>query len=121
MPRTRDGIFHNIEESDYPFSVGEMTFYFSSPTYRQKFMQRYRAEIERFNESAMNVYKRQFNLVFIELAVIRLYTQIEKRGFYLILRGEKVTCLENLTFHLVTNVEPSSIESITISEESKNH
>jgi hypothetical protein len=67
-------------------------------------MQRYRAEIMRFNESAMNVYKRGFNLNFIELAVIRLYTLIEKRGFYMILRGEKVTCLENLTFHLVTSV-----------------
>jgi hypothetical protein len=119
--RTRDGIYHNILESDYPFSVGEITFYFSSHLYRQKFMNRYRAEIERFNESAMNVYKRQFNMVFIELAVIRLYTQIEKRGFYIILRGEKVTCLENLTFHLVTNVEPSSIESIATSEGNKNH
>jgi hypothetical protein len=66
-------------------------------------MSRYRAEIMRFNESAMNIYKRQFNLEFIELAVIRLYTMIEKRGFYMILRGEKVTCLENLTFHLVTS------------------
>lgn len=104
--RTRDGIFHDIIESDYDFTVGEFTFYFSSPKYRQKFMDRYRAEIMRFNESAMNVYKRQFNLVFVELAVIRLYTHIEKRGFYMKIRGEKVTCLENLTFHLVTNVEP---------------
>lgn len=109
LMRTRKGIFHNIEESDYPFTVGEITFYFSSPTYRQKFMNRYHEELERFNESAMNIYKRQFNLNFIELSLIRLYTLIEKRGFYIILRGEKVTCLESLTFHLVTNVEPNLI------------
>jgi hypothetical protein len=114
MPRTKDGIYHNILESDYPFTIGEITFYFSSHSYRRKFMDRYRAEIMRFNESAMNIYKRQFNLVFIELAVIRLYTMIEKRGFYIILRGEPITCLENLTFHLVTNVEPNSLESIEI-------
>jgi hypothetical protein len=118
--RTRDGIFHNILESDYPFTVGEMTFYFSSPSYRTKFMERYRAEMIRFNESAMNIYKRQFNLVFIELAVIRLYTMIEKRGFYMTLRGEKVTCLESLTFHLVTNVEPNLIESTKALAENKN-
>jgi hypothetical protein len=77
-------------------------------------MDRYRAEIMRFNESAMNIYKRQFNLVFIELAVIRLYTMIEKRGFYINLRGEPVTCLESLTFHLVTNVEPNLLGSTEI-------
>jgi hypothetical protein len=103
--KTQNGIYRNIFESDYRFTIGEMTFYFSSPLNLIKFMQRYQAEIERFNEAAMNIYKRQFNLVFIELAVIRLYTMIEKRGFYLIVRGEKVTCLENLTFLLVTNVE----------------
>jgi hypothetical protein len=108
--RTRNGIFHNIYESDYPFTVGELTFYFSSPTYRQKFMDKYREEIERFNDAAMNIYKGQFNLVFIELALIRLYTLIEKRGFYMKIRGETVKWLESLTFHSVTSVEPNLIE-----------
>jgi hypothetical protein len=108
--RTRNGIFHNIYDSDYPFTVGEMTFYFSSPTYRLKFMERYIHEIERFNEGANVMYKHQFNLDFTELALIRLYTRIETRGFYIVLKGEVITCLENLRFHLETNAVPNLTE-----------
>jgi hypothetical protein len=107
MPRNSRGVFYNILESDYPFTVGELKFYFSSPMNREKFMKRYQDELVRFNESAMNIYKGFFNLDFWELALVRLYTLIEKRGFYVVVRGETVTCRENLIFHLVTSVDPN--------------
>jgi hypothetical protein len=92
-------------ESDYEYSVGPLTFYFSSPTYRQKFMDRWYDEMLRFNDAAMRIYKELYNLDFIELALIRLYMKIEKRGFYIKVRGETVTWPENLTFRLVTSVD----------------
>jgi hypothetical protein len=103
--RTRNGIFNNIMESDYEYSVGPLTFYFSSPTYRQKFMDRWYDEMLRFNDAATRIYKELYNLDFIELALIRLYMKIEKRGFYIKVRGETVTWPENLTFRLVTSAD----------------
>lgn len=63
-------------------------------------MNLYKEEIERFNESANNVYKNMFCLDMSVLSLLRLYTLIEKRGFYVVLRGEIITCPNDLKFVL---------------------
>jgi hypothetical protein len=103
--KTQRGIYLDITESTYPFTVGEITFYFSSIFYRSKFMNDYQSEIKRFNESANNVYKNKFCIDMTPLALIRLYVLIEKRGFYLKIKGVEVTCLENLKMALEINAK----------------
>lgn len=98
--RTKRGVFNDIFESDYPFTVGEITFYFSSIFYRSKFMNEYHDEMKRFNQSANNIYKDKFCLDMTILSLIRLYALIEKRGFYLKVRGEQVSCPDDLKFVL---------------------
>jgi hypothetical protein len=63
-------------------------------------MNLYKEEKERFNESANRIYKDKFALDMTLLSLIRLYTLIEKRGFYIVLRGEAVTCPNELAFVL---------------------
>jgi hypothetical protein len=108
--RSRRGVYQNIYESDYPFTVGDTTFYFSSIVNRQRFMDKYLQEMDRFNLAANRIYKNKYFLVFTQLSLVHLYRKVEKRGFYLIVKGEEVKCLENLRFHLETNVVPSLTE-----------
>jgi hypothetical protein len=103
--KTKRGIYTNIVDSTYPFTVGEITFYFSSIFYRSKFMNDYQSEIKRFNTSANNVYKNKFCVDMTPLALIRLYVLIEKRGFYLKVKGVDVTCLEELKMSLEISVK----------------
>lgn len=95
--KTRNGVYHNILESDYVMTVGYIKFYFSSELYLTKFMDRYRDEIERFNDSINRMYKDRFDLDMTAFALVRLYTLIEKRGFYIKLHNrEVITCLDDL-------------------------
>lgn len=87
-------------DSTYPFTVGETTFYFSSMFYRQKFMNDYHEEMKRFNESTEKRYRNKFIIDMSILSLIRLYVLVEKRGFYIKLKGEIITCPEELIFVL---------------------
>jgi hypothetical protein len=61
-------------------------------------MNTYHDETKRFNQSANNIYKDKFCLNMTVLSLIRLYALIEKRGFYLRVRGEQVTHPDELKF-----------------------
>jgi hypothetical protein len=100
---TKRGIYPNILDSEYPFTVGEITFYFSSMVYRQKFMNLYRDEIKHINETAIR-HKHPFKTDMTIFSLLRLYCLIEKRGFYIKVRGEEVTCLENVKMVLEISV-----------------
>lgn len=78
-----------------------MTFYFSSRFYLNNFSKLVRNEIERFNVKSNNMWKDKFNLEMQNLALIRLYAIIEKRGFFIKIRGDSVTCLDNVKFEMV--------------------
>jgi hypothetical protein len=68
-------------------------------------MNDYQQEIKRFNYSANNVYKNKFCIDMTPLALIRLYVLIEKRGFYLKIKGVEVTCLKDLKMALEINAK----------------
>lgn len=97
-------IYRNLEESPYTFSHSDMVFHFSSALYLKKFTQLYQTEIDRFNIRTNNIYKDKFNLEVQNLGLIRLYEIIEKRGFYIKIREEPVTCLTNLQFELEAKI-----------------
>jgi hypothetical protein len=101
--KTVRGIYYNLKESEYVFTIGTIKFYFSSKMYRDKFMSRYLEERKRFNQALNHVYKDKFNLLGDMLAWVRLYVTIEKRGFYINIEGNDVTCLDDLVFVVTLN------------------
>lgn len=93
MPATLKGIFHNLEESKYTISNTEIVFFFSSKFYRNKFMEKYKENRITFNDKADRLMDKP-PLNMDTLADITLYKSIEKRGFYVWLKGVSITCEE---------------------------
>jgi hypothetical protein len=121
MPATAKGIFHNLRESKYVISNTEVTFYFSSKFYLNKFMAEYQNHREKFasrmeklvNDSPFNVNT---------LADIKLYKDIEKRGFFVKLFNVKITedDLNKYALRCMTNKETKEWV-ITSYGKNKNH
>lgn len=107
--KTIRGVYHNLKDSEYMFGVGEVRFYFSSYFYQQKFISTFLDERDRFNRSLNNIYKNKFGLIGDNLAWLRLYCLIEKRGFYIVMNGVEVTCPEDLRF-VVTPICKKSLD-----------
>jgi hypothetical protein len=86
MPATLKGIYHNLKESEYVVSNSEITFFFSSELYLNKFMNGYtdnrKKLMERTKKETTHV-----NLNLNTLSDITLYKTIEKRGFLARLKG----------------------------------
>lgn len=76
-----------------------------------KFKSVYEEEAERFNQALENVYKNKFNFFAGPLAWIRLYVMTEKRGFYIIIDGNEITCVDDLVFAVIPNCKPRLDES----------
>ena len=90
MPPTRDGIYHNLLESEYVITNGVITFYFSSEFYMNKYLEEYKEHRIVFNKRIKYTIKDSpFDLNL--LSDIVLYKQIEKRGFRAKIRRCDVT------------------------------
>lgn len=106
MPATRSGIFHNLRESKYVISNSEMAFYFSSKFYLDKFMERYKENRMEFESRMENLLKDSpFNVS--ALADIKLYKDIEKRGFFVKIKNVimKPDDLNKYALRCMTNKE----------------
>lgn len=92
MAATKGGIYHNLRESEYVVSNSEITFFFSSDFYLKNFMSRYKQNRIKFNEKMKKgVNHHPLSLNFDTLADITLYRLIEKRGFFVRLKGAMIT------------------------------
>lgn len=78
------GIYYRLEKSPYTCTIGAITFYFSSPVYRQKFYDNVKTEIDIFNYRT-SVRAGVKSTAFFRPA-FEYYKKIETRGFYAILR-----------------------------------
>ena len=85
---TINGIWTDIYESNYNYKVDNITFYFSSTVYRDKFAARY----ENFwlEEQKKLELKYGCSIKCKPLMLIRLYTLIEKRGFRIEINGKTI-------------------------------
>lgn len=93
MPVTSRGVYHNLKESKYATSNGDVAFFFSSVVYRDKFLNGYKEHRERFKKKfdtlvTSNVLNTSF------LADIDYYKRIEKRGFRAWVKGVEISWLE---------------------------
>lgn len=93
MPITKGGIYHNLKESEYTISNKEVVFFFSSKSYLQKFMSIYKSK----RETVKYVNRKYIKHDVISLDIlsdIRCYLEIEKRGFYVKIKGVEITSNE---------------------------
>lgn len=104
MPSTKRGVFHNIRESKYTISNGEIVFFFSSETYRKKFMGAYKENRENFVPDEEKDIKR-VSLI----ADIYLYLCVEKRGFYVWYKENEIDVFDlyQLALEKIDDEQPS--------------
>lgn len=99
MAMTKRGIYHNLHESEYATSNGEVALFFSSTFYLGKFLEEYhdhRVEFRKRIARAMQVHDMNTDL----LADVHLYKEIEKRGFKATVEGVDNNWLELHQFAL---------------------
>lgn len=86
MPVTKRGIYHNLKESKYVASNDEVTFFFSSELYLNKFVDEYEQNRIIFLSKISKIVVDSYLTMEI-LADITFYCNIEKRGFLVWLNG----------------------------------
>lgn len=78
--KTTRGIYLDLAETEYSYKVGNLRFFFSSEFYRDKFLE----EIEEFLKLEKFKFQNNYKLKLDDSEVFsfKLYSKIEKRGFY---------------------------------------
>ena len=96
---SRSKIAYNFEISPYHFDMGYPDFMvryvFSSELYRKNFIARYFEHRQKISESLSNRFG--FLIEADQIADLKLYTTIEKRGFLVLIDGEPVKCVNDIT------------------------
>lgn len=94
---TRRGIEYNLTVSPYKSFVKTLTFYFSSQSYRNKF----ESQIDDFRKRMEQQFEDKYGMIIKVpyLAELVLYSQIEKRGFFITNKGSEYKCLEEITLN----------------------
>lgn len=72
-------IYYDISESVYSFTYDNLTFYFSSNFYLEKFKKEYVSYIK--NETLKLSHKYHCHIYGDEMILLSLYKNVEKRGF----------------------------------------
>ena len=98
------GIYYDIQYSHFTCEVKDLVFYFTSEFNLTRFEERYLEECQVFKKKIETVYWNNHDLDFDELALIKLYMKIEKRGFLVSYKGQKIECQDNITFKTVLEI-----------------
>ena len=80
--KTKNGIYLNLEESEYKFNYSGLIYYFSSGLYMLKFKNNVKQYI--IEETAKIKAKYKINIYFDTMLAISFYKKIEKRGFRIV-------------------------------------
>ena len=80
---------YNLNVSPYKVTINNVTFYFSSKSHLNKFLETRSDEINRISESLTKRFKIKINTV--NLALLYAYIKIETRGFLIEINNEKIT------------------------------
>ena len=98
MGKTSHGVYYNLCESEYKLTINHITYYFSSSLHRKKFIERYLEERDILNYAQSRRFKAKLNLSV--LADLKTYSNIEKRGFLVVIEGVYYKCLDNINLQL---------------------
>jgi hypothetical protein len=92
MPITKRGVYHNLKESKYVVSNKDITFFFSSEHTLNKFMSGYQNNRDYMNEK---IFKSLDTVLNHDIMFdVSFYTHVEKRGFYVWLKGVSINFKE---------------------------
>ena len=95
---TRNGISYNLEQSPYKvvktYSNTEIVYKFSSQLYVNKFTTRIDNNRKKVNDFISKKYKIDFSNDI--LSDLNLYSETEKRGFFIYIDGSGCKCLSNI-------------------------
>lgn len=80
--KSRNGIYYNLENSEYRHTVDGVTYVFSSKLHRDNFINRLEENRESINSSLSNRFN--FAVEVNRIADCVLYRKIEKRGFLIV-------------------------------------
>jgi hypothetical protein len=98
---TRRGVAYDFNNSPFKMLISydddDITFVFSSQLYKDKFAARLEENRESINNSLSNRFG--FNIINNKIADLRLYQNIEKRGFLIYKGLVKVQCLNDITLN----------------------
>lgn len=116
MPATKWGVYHNLKESKYVVSNGDITFFFSSSVTLNKFMNGYHdyRKIRRHKANLINESYINFDTV----ADIEFYNKTEKRGFYVWLKGVSMSPEDLYKYSIRMMTENNSPEWFQIERKS---
>ena len=82
-------VYNDIDESTYNFIYNDMTFYFSSNFYKEKFEKEYMQFLK--EETDKLHIKFRCNIDADYMILLLLYKKIEKRGFRVLLKDIRLT------------------------------
>lgn len=108
MPKTRRGVYHNLNESKYAISNTEIAFFFSSEYLMNKFLDNYESHRITFNDKIDKLMDTTLNMDM--LADIKLYETTEKRGFKVSLKGANMNWQETNQYALRKMTEKNSLD-----------
>ena len=96
---TKDGICYNLKETPYTHVIKygdeQIIYHFSSMVYKVKFINKKKDNREKINLSLTNRFG--FEIKNNLLCDLKLYSQIEKRGFLIFnVEGEMFECLKSI-------------------------
>lgn len=95
---SRNGVAYNLELSPYEiileYDHEKLKYKFSTKLNLEKFTNKLQQNRNKINESLSNRFNIQINND--QLCDIKLYSQIEKRGFYIECKERKFTCLSSI-------------------------
>lgn len=93
---TRNGVCYDLKLSKFRSTQGDLTFVFSSLPHKEKFEQRLRSNRDTINYSLSKRFNTKIDVS--TLADIVLYKKIETRGFLIVSKDGKFSCLEETKF-----------------------
>lgn len=95
LNKSRNGIYYDLNESDYIFQLNDMEFYFSSNFYLDMFKRMYKDTLKTETSRLSSRYK--CNLKCDMMILLNLYKEIEKRGFRVLINNKAIQKDYNIT------------------------
>lgn len=95
MP-SRSGVCYDLENSEYKSTQNGLTFVFSSQLYKDKFESRVKENRDIINYSLTKRFGISIDVS--TLADVVLYRKIEKRGFLIVAKEDKMQCVKHITY-----------------------
>lgn len=88
--KSKRGIYYNLNDSDYKLYLKEndLTFYFSSEFYKNKFLEIYKDYL--ITENLKLCVKYECKIEASNMLLLKLYQKIETRGFRVVYKNKEI-------------------------------